>query len=282
MLACFALVVLCFAQNSPKKPEGSGHDSQAQPNVTSPSPVTVNCNQSAGTVAQHDEQKTPKGDAPIEWANWALVLIGGITAWAVWYQSRKTAEATQAMRDSLPLQKTAAEAADKNADALVNSERAWVMADLRFQTESGIVHTTNPLGERTAASVELQIRNCGPTPAWVFQQWIRLEISPKILMSDTPYPSPSQFDRIEGAIGQGASHMSYEILPIAKDDRPIVWQTEIFGDGWATEQNRLNTYIYGIVTYRDAFDSMRETYFGYRVDGRKLERIPSDAYNKNI
>ena len=83
MLACFALVVLCFAQNSPKKPEGSGHDSQAQPNVTSPSPVTVNCNQSAGTVAQHDEQKTPKGDAPIEWANWALVLIGGITAWAV-------------------------------------------------------------------------------------------------------------------------------------------------------------------------------------------------------
>ena len=100
-------------------------------------------------------------------------------------------------------------------------------------------------------------------------------------MSDTPYPSPSKFGRIEGGIGQGVSHMSYEILPIAKDDSPIVWQTEIFGDGWATEENRLNTYIYGIVTYRDAFNSMRETYFGYRVEGRRLERIPSDAYNKN-
>jgi hypothetical protein len=185
------------------------------------------------------------------------------------------------VRDSIPHQKNAADAALLNAQALISSERAWVMADLRFKTGSGIVHTTNPLGERTAAIVELQIRNCGPTPAWVFQQWIRLEISPKILMSATPYPSPSQFERIEGAIGQGASHMSYEILPIAKDDPPIIWQTDIFGDGWATEENRLNTYIYGIVTYRDAFNSMRETYFGYRVEGRRLERIPSDAYNKN-
>jgi hypothetical protein len=75
--------------------------------------------------------------------------------------------------------------------------------------------------------------------------------------------------------------MSYEILPIARGDQPIVWHADIVGDGWATEENRLNIYIYGIVTYRDAFNSMRETYFGYMVDGRKLERIPSDAYNKN-
>lgn len=55
----------------------------------------------------------------IDWPNWALVLVGTVTAYAVWIQARETAGATKAMRDSLPLQEKAAEAASQNAQALI-------------------------------------------------------------------------------------------------------------------------------------------------------------------
>jgi hypothetical protein len=54
----------------------------------------------------------------------AFALIG--TLIAVIYQSKKTAEATQAMRDSLPLQKEAADAALLNAQAAIAADRPWV------------------------------------------------------------------------------------------------------------------------------------------------------------
>lgn len=50
----------------------------------------------------------------------------------------------------------------------------------------------------------------------------------------------------------------------------------------STEENGLHVYIFGVVRYRDAFNSCRETYFGYAVEGNKiLERIPNEAYNKH-
>jgi hypothetical protein len=102
-------------------------------------------------------------------------------------------------------------------------------------------------------------------------------------MSDTPYPSPEFPGRgIDGELTfPQTTHGNYEIIPIAKGDSPHVSNFDILGEGWATEDNGLNAYIYGIVRYRDAFESLRETYFGYLVRGRNLERVPSDAYNKN-
>lgn len=53
-----------------------------------------------------------------------LALIG--TLIAVIYQSKETAKATQAMCDSLPLQKSAADAALLNAQAAVSAARPWI------------------------------------------------------------------------------------------------------------------------------------------------------------
>jgi hypothetical protein len=64
--------------------------------------------------------------AKVEWANWSLVVVGGVTAYAVWVQARETTAATKAMRDSLPIQDKAAGAAQQNAQALMNAERPWI------------------------------------------------------------------------------------------------------------------------------------------------------------
>lgn len=136
--------MLFLAQNPAKKPDGNSNDNQSPPNATCPLPVTVNCNQSTGAVTDTEERETPEGDASIQWSNWVLVFIGGITAWAVWYQARKTAEATKTMEDALPLQKSAADATLLNAQAVISSERAWVMVNLRFQPGHSIALMSRP------------------------------------------------------------------------------------------------------------------------------------------
>src|ERR1051326_5006428 len=96
-------------------------------------------------------------------AQWALVVIGVITFFAVWYQARETRRAAQATelsakaasdavevskqnvsvaresadaaRDSVIVAEKSAAAAKQSADAIINSERAWVMA--------GVAHTSN-------------------------------------------------------------------------------------------------------------------------------------------
>jgi hypothetical protein len=62
-----------------------------------PSVVVVN-NATSAPQANHGESK-PKRDLAV-WANWALVGVGILTLIAVAYQAKKTAEATEAMRDS--------------------------------------------------------------------------------------------------------------------------------------------------------------------------------------
>jgi hypothetical protein len=59
----------------------------------------------------------------VNWSNWALVLVALFTGFAILKQAIETAKAAQAGRDG-------AEAARLNAQALVNAERARVIAEL--------------------------------------------------------------------------------------------------------------------------------------------------------
>jgi hypothetical protein len=85
-------------------------------------------------------------------SNWPLIavaiwgiLVARSTLHAIRWQAEETAKATQAMRDSIPLQTKAAEAASLNAQAVINAERAWVDADM-FKAGVGfkyVVRVTN-------------------------------------------------------------------------------------------------------------------------------------------
>jgi hypothetical protein len=198
---------------------------------------------------------------------WLLILTLGAIVWQAW-ETRKAAIASE----------VAAAASLKQANHLIASERAWVMAELRFE-HSGLFRGDDgtAFGGQTMASVILSIKNSGPTPAWVYEQFIHLDVSPEIITSLGTYPSPNF-----PFIGEGKeSFVSYEIHPISQGDDPVGTGALVRDDGVPTPENGLHTYIFGVVRYRDAFSLKRETYFGYSVKGRRLERIPNEAYNKH-
>jgi hypothetical protein len=89
------------------------------------------------------------------------VAVGVLTFIAVWKQARETAKATKAMRDGIPLQKSVADAALLNAQALINSERPWI----------DVLPVSHGEGEwRFEAS------NYGRTPAELVSTCLRFEI----------------------------------------------------------------------------------------------------------
>ncbi len=154
------------------------------------------------------------------------------------------------------------------------------MADLRFEDGTSLSwgSGTEAFAEQTMATVILSIRNSGSTPAWVYEQFVHLEVSPRILGSLEKYQSPN-FPFIEEG---KTSHANYEIHPLTQGDDPIGWKAWVYDEGIPTPENGLHVYIYGVVRYRDAFNTKRETYFGYSVKGNnRLERIPNEAYNKH-
>ena len=125
------------------------------------------------------EQTSPNGKAKeASWckqlfapvlSNWPLIavaiwgiLVARSTLHAIKWQAQETANATQAMRDSLPLQKSAADAALKNAQAVINAERPWV-----------VITPVSPLSGNVYS---FQAANYGRTPAEIISSDAQFDI----------------------------------------------------------------------------------------------------------
>src|SRR5580698_9498097 len=69
-------------------------------------PVTILDNSERQNDQNCPYEKTPDTHTGIEWgdaASWALVLVGGLTGWAVWKQARASAKATEATQRSVEI-----------------------------------------------------------------------------------------------------------------------------------------------------------------------------------
>jgi len=267
MKACIVLALLLFAANPPQKPDGKGQQSNLSANREAPAPVVIVNN--AGTDKETDKAKTeaPNGDTSI-WANaanWALVAIGFITFIAVWKQARETAKATQAMRDSIPLQKTAADAALLNAQAVINAERPWVMIEKIDepylepwewppQTKPDELPPPRPQSELRLSHCMFYLKNFGNTPAKL-TAW-RYEL----LIGDS-WTTPPETDLWQ--------HEGRDISPYAIAANGILAQpAELVGGVVAIKQrdellvSRIKTlWLCGIIHYLDAFGKAHKTTF---------------------
>jgi hypothetical protein len=196
--------------------------------------------------------------APSTWSNWALVIVGiGAVIAAIW-TLRTLNQQTIAAR--------------KAAEALVSSERAWVMVDVQRQPGAGFIldgTSTDRGGNQlyhTGASVRCVCSNQGKTPAKIIEKRICLlagiaslpeepnlsipvvDAEPHYLQSGTP---SSQDWLIQGKGGRGIGNM---------------------------------VVIYGVVKYKHMFsDQEVQTTFGYRVNvNNGLERLSDyPKYNEN-
>jgi hypothetical protein len=79
----------------------------------------------------HPEWNTPRWYAVLSplfrWPEGPTTWVIVLTLLAIAEQARETAKATEAMRESMPFQRDAAQAALLNAKAVINAERPWIV-----------------------------------------------------------------------------------------------------------------------------------------------------------
>jgi hypothetical protein len=132
------------------------------------------------------QQETTDENKAIK-AEWWLVYVGIAQAFAlictlvvIGIQTKKTSEATQTMRDSLPIQKSSADAALLNAQAIINSERAWFLFEDMAPIEMRYAPSEIPQKTKVLAFVPFKNfgRTVGKLTAYQFGLYI---ISPNIV-----------------------------------------------------------------------------------------------------
>src|SRR5581483_4262276 len=126
IVAAYALGIAILVANGPNKGTAQNErqgDSNSQP------PITVNCNNVGSDQQSATNQKPQEPHTGIEWSNWVLVIITGLTGLAVFEQARASTRAARSAEKS-------ATATQQNVDSLVNSERAWILVELRCPTHA--------------------------------------------------------------------------------------------------------------------------------------------------
>lgn len=196
------------------------------------------------------------------WATLALVFVGfagiGVGVGTLLILKRQT-KATE----------DAANAALLNAQALIKAERAWIMADLEWPNSSKPTQTVNNSGEPiTSVPFLLRCFNEGKTPCWITGKRVCAQIVDTIPEKPEMEKLPAMWTGLdpvkvgkEASFLQGAIGLSGHL----RDDQTLI--------------------IWGVVTYRDAFNENLETLWGYycqtKTGGPHLHRIGEAAYNRN-
>jgi hypothetical protein len=160
-----------------------------------------------------------------------------------------------------------AAASQAMAQSVINSERAWVMADLDWWSSVGthVVHqTSSQEGGRadiTAARIKLTCKNEGRSPAWIDNVYAHMEMISSV--ENLGPPCKRDDGRKFGTLGPlGAGKERIRVLNL---ECP----------GYLTGDKYLS--VYAIVEYRDIFDMRRETHLGYSISISSDEIVRQDA-----
>lgn len=267
-----------------QSPRALSDDSQAK-SVSVPA-------HAASPQPQSESQKRKWPSATdIFWPTWGLVIVGGLGFWAAMRtlgvirqqtnhieQQVREMQATSKQTDTLIQQatkhadsaKNAAEAAFRNAQAVIDAQRAWILVDVERVPGMGGVFlgTTIERGietEHTMLNVRVMCRNEGKTPAWITEKRAGLRIVKSI-------PLEPDLEGLE------IIQPEPEALAAGRDTTKDVSLT--FNQQRADDEVSL---VYGMVKYRDIFQVERQTVFAYRLNlSDRLERLAGySEYNKS-
>jgi hypothetical protein len=206
----------------------------------SPSPAADG---SKATVASTNKVNPPSNskDAQGNLPRWEMVVIyrvfgwpEGVTVWALFLTLITIAEQTSQTRKAADAAKESAKAALLNAEVLINSERAWLLATLGPFMES----------EDTQAIVA---KNCGRTPAKVIR-YSRINVRIVDHESDLPRsPIYEEFDPLTDPLillpegFREFSTFSEKTIRDACDPDTFL----------SIQRNKKQAFIYGKVIYQD-------------------------------
>jgi hypothetical protein len=229
-----ALAVFCFAQNSPEKPDRNASNGQKESGNASNAPVVVNCNESTGTVADHNGKEAPEWYATVQWSNWVLVGVAAITGFVIWLQTVETGRAARAALMS-------AQAASDGVKSFISKERAriWVEPD---------IFDLSPPDSLSGHTVKYSVIPYAPTVAIVDKTAVEASLSKS---SDPPVgPILNEMDLHTVILPSEPATEQRERLHILSQDEIALIDSE-----------QLFVHFRGFIRYRDFHQDGRETAF---------------------
>jgi hypothetical protein len=287
MCALFAILLFlspASPQEHQSKPDQKKDNAQT---VSSPSPTpspcgTVTCQVSqagsnAGAQQPKEQSKNiwEKAFAPELWSQWGVLLVAVIAAWIYWHTLKGTHRAADAAE-------TSAKAAEKNTNALIASERPWIVVTLRKGVKDRIESDRSQQGKTLQGTniryFEWFLTNHGKTPALVYEIFAFIE-----------YMSPEQF------IALGQKGLPEDAKPLRPDAFIVGPNTTHECPGvkmyWKVEERLPNETLlvaHGIVKYRDVIvgDAHETPFLSYYVfaenfyEGEFRRVYDAAAYNK--
>lgn len=197
----------------------------------------------------------------------ATIVYAGVTV-VMFFAIRSQARAAHRQAD---ISDTAAKAAQKSADSLVNIERPWILVRMEPtgpHLREGKVWFTGLMGELGSRQlttvevvagkhsipekVEFTIKNYGKSPGWVTSQWADAKIVDAI---DALPSAPDYFLR-------GGSIQIEKCSDFLEHGRPTKGKILITPEDLIPVGRRERfLYIYGIVKYRDVWKNEYYTRF---------------------
>jgi hypothetical protein len=274
MLVLFLIAVALSAsqpgQNQGKA--GSAATPAAQQNNSTPKTTAgiENNGTPPSKAASKNEQQTTYQDAK-PWMSHGEYVMAGLTliyvVATIFYavtslRTLKAIEGQSKQTDELIVAtKKNADAAKASAEAIIASERAWVMVEL----DSTGLFVSDGRYQTAKLSLSVVYNNVGRTPAWITEGSIYFELVDII-------PSTPDFDV------SGWTVQPRWLSDKHTEERELDWEGYQNANGSA--KNRI---VYGIIKYQDILGSHRTTIFGYEFDLEdKPRRITRPGtYNKN-
>ena len=217
-------------QNAP----GKGADETTK-KTDQPSPLTITNQINSQRI--NTEARTAQNQPPhwYESPEWVLVIVGCITFAVIGWQSVETRRAANANY-------LAAEATQRSVEALVNSERAWVLVDIA------------PIRDFPAYPNRLEIlwvfpsiNNHGRTPA----RLTRVELTTRLMLEGEALPPTPDYT------GPGFDERVDLVLPQGVPVRP---KTGISAQDFVLVRERnQRLYNYGFIEYLDLGKTQRRS-----------------------
>jgi hypothetical protein len=206
------------------------------------------------------------------WLDWGMLIFSGLLVvvgllqWLVLKSQAKIMRTHAAELKNLAIAAgDNARAAKDNADGLINSERAWLLIQMKFSSPSArdgayFWSDSRPLSVEEVLrgdylkpeTAEYIIENYGRSPGWITSQWANV----KIVKSINGLPEEAGYFSRPGSLLVEKSNQLIE--PRGQKKRSI----EIPASNLDSVSRRESfLYVYGIIKYRDVWNKEHETCF---------------------
>lgn len=241
--------------NQPQSPTSAPPATLPSPAKHEESPTEPTEDNAAKTVIVSEPAPMARKDAWDKAYVIATLLLVGIGGWGVYY-ARKSLRAIESQLEKMGQQVTEMQSAGKQTDQLLETMRETAIRDQRAYVCMDSARIV--FKKERAPEVHVYLKNFGKTPAYDVRMWIG--------GATGPYPAPEPLKPAPDELPMGVS-----VLPPGAKPYTMIWRSDeipqqvmpILGT------KAFTIYVYGKITYRDAFKKQRSTKYRLIFGGRE-------------